>query len=108
MNDALWLIAAFITLLTGMGWFALSMQIHWEQVFNMTARKSPRWLLRIQGCVALLMSAVFCGIADHPSMAVLVWVLLLSAAAFVVAMLLSGYPVVLRILWPHTRMSKQQ
>lgn len=101
MNEALWLVVAAISALAGMSWLALAMPEHWKQVFHAVVPASPQsGLLRLMGSAALILSALCCGMADHPSMAVLVWFMLSTAAAFVVAVLLARYPVVLRVIWP--------
>lgn len=102
MPDAVWQLAGAAALtLAGFGWIALAMQVHWEQV------QGPRPLgaatargLRLAGAVALAASLVLCLRVDHPSMAVLVWFMLLAGAAVAVAMLLSSRPRWLRWLWP--------
>jgi len=48
----------------------------------------------------LAASAALCFIADRPSMAVLVWVMLLAGAAVFVALTLARWPRRLRLLWP--------
>lgn len=52
------------------------------------------------GTLALLASLVLCLMADHPSMAALVWVMLLAFGAACVALLLAWRAVLLRCLWP--------
>jgi len=100
MTDAMWLIAAALTALLSMGWLALSYQSHWQQVFP-KSKVSPAGLrLKIVGWSFLVVSAGFCLTADHPSMAVLVWVMLLALAAMTVAMILSRRPALLRIICP--------
>jgi hypothetical protein len=96
------LILAALSCFAGFAWLALAMNVHWQQVMETgsapgaQARKS----LRILGGLGLLVSAVFCFMADHPSMAVLVWLMLLAACASSVGMLLAWRPLVLRIFWP--------
>lgn len=96
------LILASISSLTAFAWFALAMNNHWQQVMETTS--SPdihvRKILRILGCLGLLISAVFCSLADRPSMAFLVWIMLLAAAAPSIGMLLAWRPRLLRIVWP--------
>jgi uncharacterized membrane protein YfcA len=100
MIEAAFLAIAVVFSVLGMGWMALANPVHWQQVFP-GQKKQPdtRWL-RSFGWIALVMSAVSCLLADHPSMAVLVWVMLLALAAISVAMMLGYRPAWLRVLWP--------
>lgn len=94
------LILAAISCLVGLGWLALAMNVHWQQVMETSSTLSAqkRKTLRILGSVGLLVSAVFCFAADRPSMAVLVWLMLLAASAPSIGMLLAWRPQWLRIL----------
>jgi hypothetical protein len=90
MRDALMLLAALATCVAGMGWFALSMETHWEQVTGKTARPSAlgkqlRWL----GAAALAGALILCLLTDSASIAVLVWLMALAAAALAVAFTLT-------------------
>jgi len=100
MAEALTLCLAALLSLTGMGWLALSLEVHWRQLFGrkavLTAR-SANWL-RLAGWTGLLLSAICCFIADRPSMAVLVWVMLLAGTATLIAMLLAWRAHWLRVL----------
>lgn len=102
MVDPFWMLsaAALLTLL-GFAWLALAMDTHWEQVHG---REGPvrgtQRLLRWLGSAALLLSFLCCLRADHASMAVLVWAMLLAGAAVAVAMTLSWRPTLLRAAWP--------
>lgn len=91
MAEALTLCLAALIALAGMGWLALSLEVHWRQIFGrkavLTAAKANG--LRLAGWTSLLLSAVLCFIADRPSMASLVWVMLLAVAAGLVALLLA-------------------
>ena len=60
-------------------------------------------LLRVLGTAGLLASLELCFAADRPSMAVLVWVMLLAAGATSVAMVLAWCPAWLRCFWPVRR-----
>jgi len=84
----------------GMGWFALAMPAHWQQVFAERAAQSPRSVLRVLAAAAVLMSAACCFKADHPSIAVLVWIMLNTGAGIAVTMTLARRPELLRALWP--------
>jgi hypothetical protein len=76
-----------------MAWLALAMKPHWAQVQSTkphTAAVARR--LRVAGAVALLLSLAASLGADHPSMALLVWVMTLSVSAVIVAMALAYWP----------------
>ena len=92
---------ATVSALVGFAWLAQAMTAHWRQVQG-TADPGPgeRILLRVLGTAALVVSAVLCLLADRPSMAVLVWVMLLAGAAPLIGLTLAWRPHWLRILWP--------
>ncbi len=100
MTEAVWLVVAAITALAGMSWLALTLQPHRKQVFPAELQQISTRRLKMLGWSFLLLSAVFCFQADHPSMAVLVWVMLQAFAAMIVAMILSRRPVLLRFICP--------
>ncbi|MDH1293537.1 DUF3325 domain-containing protein [Comamonas terrigena] len=89
---ALFLLAACLACWAGMGWLALAMDGHWEQVFQAEQPQRVVWRLRAQGAAGLALGLVLCLQADHASMAALVWVMMLAAAALSVAMTLSWRP----------------
>lgn len=96
---ALWLLAAYLCAVAGFGWLALAMEPHWRQVRagpppDVAATRT----LRVLGGLGLLLSLWACLRADHVTMAALVWVMTLSAAAFTVSALLSWRPVLLGLL----------
>ena len=95
MPDALLLMAALVFSVAGMGWLALAMDVHWNQV--RASRRSPRIavMLRVLGSVSLLTSLVLCLLADTATMAVLVWMMLLAVSAATIAFVLSSRPGVL-------------
>ena len=95
MNDAIWLIIAFVLMLLAMGWFALSLKTHWKQV--MSGKPASR-LLRCLGWICVALSGLACLQADHASMAVLVWIMLSATAAFIVGQVLSYRPGLLKPL----------
>lgn len=85
------LMVAATLALCGMAWLALSNPVHWGQVMH---RAPPAGMLHSKGLrglggVALLLSLAACLLADRPSMAVLVWVMLQTFAAGVVSLLLT-------------------
>lgn len=99
MVDQAWLFLAAISALVGMGLLALSLEAHWRQVsLSNPPSGSGKVLLRMLGYTNLGLSLVFCLLADHASMAALVWVMFLASAAFATGMLLTWRPGVLRPL----------
>lgn len=102
MSDVLWLILGAGFSYAGMAWLALAMDAHWGQVMHRPAkqaaatRRGLRWL----GAAALGLSLLACLAADQPSMALIVWVMLLGAGAMGVALTLSRRPRWLALLWP--------
>jgi hypothetical protein len=93
MADLALLTAAFVCAVCGMAWLALAMKPHWAQVQSERAHTATvARRLRVAGAVALLLSLAASLGADHPSMAVLVWVMLLSVSAVIVAMTLAYWP----------------
>lgn len=93
---ALWLLLAYAVCVAGFGWLALAMDTHWHQVRGGQPPAAPR-LLRGLGGLALLLSLLACLRADHATMAALVWVMTLAAAALTVTFMLSWRP---RLLLP--------
>ncbi len=104
MSEAWWLTAAAALSVIGMAWLALAMAVHWEQVMGQVMQRpaeaaaQTRRVLRVLGGLALGLSLVACLLADRPSMAALVWVMLLAFAAASVAMLLAWRARWLRVL----------
>lgn len=93
------LLAGTLVAWLGMAWLALAMDVHWEQVHGKAAISAARVkALRIFGSLALASSLALCLAADHASMAFLVWIMVLAAAVFTVAMMLSWRPQWLRIV----------
>ncbi len=102
MADASWLflMGALLASLIGAAWLALAMDVHWRQAMgSATLKPGIRRRLRAGGIVGLLASAVLCFLADRPSMAILVWVMLLSGNVLIIAMALAWKPSLLRIVW---------
>ena len=99
MVEGALLVAASLSALCGMGWLALAMKPHWEQLRGATALGvAARRRLRALGSVALGASLLLCLLADHASMAVLVWMMSLTGAALAVAFTLAYRPSWLRWL----------
>ena len=103
MTAALLLLAALLASAAGMGWLALSMPVHAQQVWNAVPAASTRRGLKIAGAVALAVALGLCLAVDHATMASLVWVMGLTAAAAGVAMTLAWRPRWLRPLVPWVR-----
>ena len=103
-SHAGWLLAAALAAcLAGMGWLALAMEVHARQVWGRALARGSAKLLRLLGATALAASLWLCLAADHATMAVLVWVMALSAAAMLVAFMLSSQPQRLRVFAPWIR-----
>lgn len=101
LSANLMLAAALLSSLAGMAWLALSMQVHALQVWPRLPSPATLRLLRILGSFSACVALVLCLAVDHATMAVLVWVMALSAAAMLVAFTLSSQPQRLRVfaLW---------
>lgn len=91
MSEVFWLITATALSFSGMAWLALAMEVHWDQVMHRPAHEVTvtRRGLRALGSGALVLSLLACLAADRPSMAALVWIMLLAGSAVAVAMVLS-------------------
>lgn len=90
MPDALLLVFALLSNVAGLGWLALAMEAHWQQVRGTPApARGAVLVLRVLGGAALVLSLLVCLRVDHVSMAALVWVMALAAAALLVAFTLS-------------------
>jgi Protein of unknown function (DUF3325) len=99
--EGVWLMFAFLFSLAGMGWFALALDAHWQQVYGPDSPGlSTRRFLRVLGTIALAVSLILSFRADHASMAPLVWIMGLAAAALVIALLLAWWPRALRMWMP--------
>ncbi|HEX4987069.1 MAG TPA: DUF3325 family protein [Burkholderiales bacterium] len=92
------LFAALACSAVGLAWLALAMDVHWQQVRGpQSPARSAVTLLRVLGALALAASLVLCLVADHLSMAPLVWVMSLAGGALLVAFALAWKP---RLLAP--------
>jgi hypothetical protein len=101
MRDALLLAAALAAAVLGMGWLALAMDAHWEQARGARPRTPAAVrLLRALGALGLAASLALCLAVDHASMAALVWVMALAAAALAVAGTLAWRPRWLGLIFP--------
>ena len=94
MHKGLLLTLALLCSAGGVAWLALAMEAHWQQVRGTATGPARRVSigLRVAGSVALLASLLACLLADHATMAVLVWVMSLAASALVVALTLAWQP----------------
>lgn len=101
MAEVYWLWVAVLVTLPGMAWLALSLDVHWRQVVGPAATtgvSSPAASLRLFGAACIAASLLFCLMADHASMAVLVWIMLAALSAAVVAATLTWRPSWLKLL----------
>lgn len=95
------LTAAALCSVAGCAWLALAMEVHWRQVQGSDGpRRGMRYALRALGICGLVASGALCLIADRPSMAALVWIMLLAGGALSVALVLAWKPVLVRLVWP--------
>jgi hypothetical protein len=93
MASAWFIVVAAVCGFIGMAWIALALPAHWEQARGgKSAPVGSANTLRTLGGVALFSSLVACLMADHASMASLVWPMLLTACALAVAFTLSWRP----------------
>lgn len=88
------LVAAMLNFI-GMSWVALSRSVHWQQLRALS--DPPVRILRLMASVALGCGLWLCLLADHASIAVLAWVMLLTGSAFSITMVLAWRP---RLLAP--------
>ncbi|MCD9085470.1 DUF3325 domain-containing protein [Stenotrophomonas sp. SY1] len=94
------LAAALLVSLAGMGWLALSMDVHAQLVWGTRPSAAMKRVLRWLGIVGIGIALCLCLAVDHASMAVLVWVMALTGGALLVAFTLSSKPQRLRLLAP--------
>jgi hypothetical protein len=106
VRDALLLSAALISSVAGLAWLALAMDVHWRQVFGARSRQAGTVVgLRILGAVGLALSLWLCLRVDHASMASLVWIMSVAAAALLVAFTLAWRPRWLSAFFPPASVS---
>ncbi len=99
MREPLMLLAALAATVAGLGWLALAMEVHWQQVCGARPLKPATVAgLRLLGAAGLLGSLGLCLSVDHVSMASLVWVMTLAGAALLIAFTLSWRPQWLALL----------
>jgi hypothetical protein len=99
MAEPALLTAAALCSTAGMGWLAVAMKPHWSQVRGAQPLAEHRVVtLRVFGALALAAALVLCLLADHASMAALVYVMTLTASALLVAFTLAWRPRLLSVL----------
>lgn len=103
LSAACLLAAALLASVVGMGWLALSMQAHAQQVLGGVPSLRAARVLRWMGASALVVALGLCLAVDHASMAALVWVMALTGASLLVAFTLAWRPHWLRVLAPWAR-----
>jgi hypothetical protein len=104
MAEWMALTGALAATLLGFAWLALAMEDHWQQVHGETAPpQATQRGLRMMGAAGLIVSGVLCFAADRPSMAALVWILLMAFGAVAVALTLSWKPALLRLAFPRRK-----
>ncbi|TXS90655.1 DUF3325 family protein [Parahaliea aestuarii] len=93
------LLLATVSCFSGMAWLALAKSAHWRQVRRGASQSAGAMRgLQVAGSLALLLALWLCLLADAPTMAALVWCMLLAVSAAAVAFTLSWRPHWLR-LW---------
>ena len=93
MPDSSLLAIALLLCVAGFSWFALAMEVHWQQVRGGSfPGRGTRSLLRWLGAAAVATSLLLCLRVDHASMASLVWVMMMAASALGVAFTLTWCP----------------
>ena len=102
-HSAVLLAAALAACVAGMGWLALAMPAHAQQVWGRAVTPATARVLRVLGALGLLAALALCLAVDHASMAVLVWLMSLTGAALLTALLLASCPRWLRLLAPWVR-----
>lgn len=86
MSDGVLIAIALATSIVGMSALALSIPEHWQQVMKRNAQTAySRRRLRLAGAILLAAAFLECAAADPLSMAALVWPMLLTIAAAIVA-----------------------
>ena len=103
MHDALSLLLALLACVAGMGWLALSMDVHWQQVHGggrADAPCSPGLVrtLRLAGAAALAAAFLLCLSVDSPSIATLVWFMALAGSTMAIAFTLTWRASALKML----------
>jgi hypothetical protein len=99
VSDLIFLLLAVVASVAGLGWLALAMDVHWEQVLGLSPpSRGVVSLLRVLGVLGLTASLALCLCVDHASMALLVWFMTLAGAALALAFTLAWRAPWLRLL----------
>ncbi len=101
------LAGALLACVAGMGWLALAMPVHAQQAWQRTPSVATRRGLRGLGGIGLMLALGLCLRADHPTMAVLVWIMALALGAVLTALTLAWRPRWLRVLAPWVGTGRQ-
>ena len=100
-SEVLLLSAGFACALAGMAWLALTMEEHWQRASGRAPLGRAGVLAqRTLAAAALGASLGMALLADHPTMAALVWIMELGASALGVALALAWRPRALRLFVP--------
>lgn len=83
------LAVAWLCCVLGLAWIALAMDVHWRQLTQHPITRTRKLMLRTLGASALGVSLWLCFVVDHASIASLVWVMMLAAAALIVTFTLA-------------------
>lgn len=99
MAESLLLVAAYLCGQLGMACLALTLRVHFAQTLGGQS-PTPRGVqvLRLLGAVGLMGALLLCFVANHASMAPLVWVMMLGVWVVAVAFTLTYRPRALRML----------
>jgi len=93
LANALLLVLALLAAVGGMSLFALSLEVHFRQALGSRAASAQRRILKRRGGAVLLLGALIaCHLADHTSLAWLIWFMLLAVAQVLVAFVLAFVP----------------
>lgn len=92
-------VLAFIFNYLGMCYFAFTIERHQKLANNCLALKQKARFYKFSGCCFLMISLVLCVIANTISMAILLWIMLLTLAGISVAMVLCFYPSLMKPLY---------
>ena len=104
MPDFMTLTLAFAAAVVGMGWLALTIDMNYARVGKRGALTSSGLArLRLLSTIGVTASLALCLSVDHVSMAALVWIMLLAAAALVITFTLAWRAHWLAVLAPRSR-----
>lgn len=103
MHAAVLLSCALLVSVISMGWLALSMQVHAQQVWGRETSVLTTRALRWLGGAGIVAALALCLAVDHATMATLVWVMAVTGASLLIAFTLSSHPHWLRALAPWVR-----